>query len=119
MLGYCMGGTLTAIHAAQFPDELAALVTLAAPIDFEAGGMLRRMVDPRWFDADAISDAGNVAPAQMQAGFSALRPTLDASKLVSMPELLHDARRARRSSRSRPGRRTTSRSRARRTGLHP
>ncbi len=92
MLGYCMGGTLTAIHAAQHADSLAALVTLAAPIDFAKGGMLRAMVDPRWFDADAIADAGNVAPSQMQAGFTALRPTLDAAKLVSMPDLATDAK---------------------------
>jgi polyhydroxyalkanoate synthase len=90
MLGYCMGGTLTAIYAAQHADELAALVTLAAPIDFARGGMLRRMVDPQWFDGDAIADAGNVAPAQMQAGFTALRPTLDLGKAMSMPELASD-----------------------------
>jgi polyhydroxyalkanoate synthase len=65
-------------------------VTLAAPIDFAQGGMLRRMVDPSWFDADAVADAGNVAPSQMQAGFTALRPTLDAAKLVSMPDLATD-----------------------------
>lgn len=90
LLGYCMGGTLTAIHASQYPDTLAALITLAAPIDFSQGGMLRQMVDPRWFDAGAISDAGNVAPSQMQAGFTALRPTLDLAKLVSMPDLAKD-----------------------------
>jgi polyhydroxyalkanoate synthase len=90
LLGYCMGGTLTAIHAALHPDDVAALVTLAAPIDFAHGGMLRRMVDPAWFDADAIADAGNVAPAQMQAGFSALRPTLELAKWMSMPELAVD-----------------------------
>jgi polyhydroxyalkanoate synthase len=90
LLGYCMGGTLAAIHAAQHADELAALVTLAAPIDFSRGGQLRAMVDPAWFDADAIADAGNVAPAQMQAGFAALRPTLDLSKLVSLPDLAID-----------------------------
>ncbi|MEO8700610.1 MAG: alpha/beta fold hydrolase [Kofleriaceae bacterium] len=90
MLGYCMGGTLTAIHASQHADTLAALVTLAAPIDFSRGGMLRTMVDPRWFDPDAIADAGNVAPSQMQAGFSALRPTLDAAKLMSYPDLVTD-----------------------------
>jgi polyhydroxyalkanoate synthase len=92
LFGYCMGGTLAAIHAAQHPDTLAAFVTLAAPIDFTHGGMLRCMVDPRWFDAGAIADAGNVAPSQMQAGFTALRPTLDAAKLMAMPELATDAR---------------------------
>ncbi|MBA3391838.1 MAG: alpha/beta fold hydrolase [Deltaproteobacteria bacterium] len=90
VLGYCMGGTLATIFATQHPDLLTALVTLAAPIDFARGGMLRRMVDPQWFDADAVADAGNVAPSQMQAGFTALRPTLDAAKLHSMPELASD-----------------------------
>jgi polyhydroxyalkanoate synthase len=85
-----MGGTLTAIYAAQHADELAALITLAAPIDFARGGMLRRMVDRQWFDGDAIADAGNVAPAQMQAGFTALRPTLELGKLMSYPELASD-----------------------------
>lgn len=92
LLGYCMGGTLSAIHVAQHPDTIAAFVTLAAPIDFSLGGMLRRMVDPAWFDADAIADAGNVAPSQMQAGFTALRPTLDLAKLVSSPDLATDSR---------------------------
>jgi polyhydroxyalkanoate synthase len=92
VLGYCMGGTLTTIFAAQHPELFASLVTLAAPIDFSRGGMLRTMVDPSWFDADAIADAGNVAPAQMQAGFSALRPTLDAAKLMSMPDLAKDGK---------------------------
>jgi len=92
LLGYCMGGTLAAIHAAQHPGPLTALVTLAAPIDFAEGGMLRRMVDPAWFDADAIADAGNVAPSQMQAGFTALRPTLEAAKLASLPDLAADPR---------------------------
>jgi polyhydroxyalkanoate synthase len=90
LLGYCMGGTLAAIHAALHNDDVALLVDLAGPIDFSKGGMLRRMVDPRWFDADAIADAGNVAPSQMQAGFAALRPTLDLAKAVSLPELAGD-----------------------------
>jgi len=90
VLGYCMGGTLTSIYVAQHADEIAALVTLAAPIDFQRGGQLRCMVEPSWFDADAIADAGNVVPQQMQAGFVALRPTLDLGKLVAMPDLAQD-----------------------------
>ena len=91
-LGYCMGGTLTTIYAAQHADEIAALVTLAAPIDFQRGGQLRCMVEPQWFDADAIADAGNVAPTQMQSGFVALRPTLELGKLASLPDLATDAK---------------------------
>lgn len=91
-LGYCMGGTLTTIYTAQHADEIAALVTLAAPIDFQRGGQLRCMVEPAWFDADAIANAGNVVPRQMQAGFVALRPTLELGKWMSMPDLATDAK---------------------------
>ncbi len=90
VLGYCMGGTLAAIYTALHPGEVAALVNLAGPIDFAKGGMLRRMVDRAWFDADAIADAGNVSPEQMQSGFTALRPTLELGKWASMPELVGD-----------------------------
>jgi pimeloyl-ACP methyl ester carboxylesterase len=33
VLGYCMGGTLTSIYVSQHASEIAALVTLAAPIE--------------------------------------------------------------------------------------
>jgi polyhydroxyalkanoate synthase subunit PhaC len=92
VLGYCMGGTLAAIDAALHPERIAALIDLAGPIDFARGGMLHRMVDPRWFDAGAIAEAGNVAPSQMQAGFVALRPTLELGKLVGLADQVGDAR---------------------------
>jgi len=82
--------TLSAIHAALNPAEIAVLIDLAGPIDFAQAGMLRRMVDRQWFDADAIADAGNVAPPQMQAGFVALRPTVDLAKIMSWPDLVGD-----------------------------
>jgi len=91
LLGYCMGGTLATIYSALHPARIAALIDLAGPIDFTKGGMLRTMVDRRWFDADAIADAGNVSPEQMQSGFTALRPTLEVGKHVAMPELVLDA----------------------------
>jgi polyhydroxyalkanoate synthase subunit PhaC len=90
LLGYCMGGTLCAIHTALDPGGVAALVDLVGPIDFAHGGALARMVDRRWFDADAIADAGNVAPSQMQAGFVAMRPTVELAKWVGMPDLAGD-----------------------------
>jgi poly[(R)-3-hydroxyalkanoate] polymerase subunit PhaC len=91
LLGYCMGGTLAGIHAALNPREIAALVNLAGPFDFERGGQLHEMVDPRWFDADAIADAGNIGATQMQSGFQALRPTLAMSKWVNLIDKGHDA----------------------------
>jgi len=80
ILGYCMGGTLSSIYSALEPEKVAALVNLAGPIDFSEGGMLRQLVDEKWFDPQAIGQAGNVNPHQMQSGFTALRPTLNTSK---------------------------------------
>jgi polyhydroxyalkanoate synthase len=90
LLGYCMGGTLAAIHTALFSDHIAALVNLAGPIDFSKGGALTEFVSPDWFDPDAVSDAGNVGPSQMQSGFTALRPTLDIAKLVGSIDRVGD-----------------------------
>jgi polyhydroxyalkanoate synthase subunit PhaC len=90
LLGYCMGGTLAAIHAALEPEGVAALVNLAGPIDFSRAGFLGHMTHRRWFDAEAIAAAGNIGAAQMQSGFAALRPTAQLGKLVSTLDSLGD-----------------------------
>lgn len=90
MLGYCVGGTLSAIHTALEPDTVHAFANLAGPIDFSSGGMLRDLVDPRWFDPAAIAAAGNLPAAQMQSGFIALRPTGQIGKYVSLADKMHD-----------------------------
>jgi len=90
LIGHCAGATLAAIQAALEPERTAALVNLAGPIDFSQGGLLRTLVDPRWFDADAISSAGNIDPMQMQSGFMALRPTMTLAKMVRWLDRAHD-----------------------------
>lgn len=92
VLGYCMGATLSGIHAALHNDDVAALVNLAGPFDFAHAGLLGEMVDARWFDASAVAAAGNVAPMQMQAGFVALRPTQQLAKIVSQLDRSHDGK---------------------------
>lgn len=84
ILGYCMGGTLSGIYTALHPENVAALVNLAGPFDFSKAGFLGEMVDARWFDAVAIAAAGNVSPAQMQSGFTAMRPTAQIAKWVGL-----------------------------------
>ncbi len=83
VLGYCMGATLSSIHAAMHPTQVAALVNLAGPVDFGKAGMLATFTDPRWFDPEAITAPGNLAPMQMQDGFTALRPTASLAKAVA------------------------------------
>jgi polyhydroxyalkanoate synthase len=96
LVGYCMGATLAAIHAALYPSKTAAFVNLLGPIDFAHAGRLGTMVDARWFDPFAMTAAGNVSAAQMQAGFLALAPTTALSKWVNLASHLSDptARRA-------------------------
>ena len=93
MLGYCIGGTLSAIHTALEPSSIGALVNLAGPIDFSHAGFLGHMTNPRWFDPAAIASAGNMSAAQMQAGFVALRPTSQVSKIVAYLDKLGDPQR--------------------------
>ncbi|HXT95662.1 MAG TPA: alpha/beta fold hydrolase [Polyangia bacterium] len=76
LLGYCMGGTMAAIHAALRPQRVASLTLLAAPIDF--GGeqtLLNLWTDPRHFNVDAMVDAyGNCPPWFLQTCFLLMNP---------------------------------------------
>lgn len=90
LLGYCLGSTLTGIHTALHPDNIAALINLAGPFDFSKGGRLTEMTDPDWFDPEAIASAGNVAPTQMQSAFVALRPTAHVAKWVTLAQRYKD-----------------------------
>jgi polyhydroxyalkanoate synthase subunit PhaC len=84
MLGYCMGATLTTIFTALHPDRAAAVVNLAGPIDFSEAGILGKLTEAAHFDVDAISDAGNVHPRQMQSGFTSMRPTSQIGKWIAL-----------------------------------
>ncbi len=90
LLGYCMGGTLCAIHTALDGEHVGAFVNLTGPIDFSEGGLLSRLVDEEWFDAEAITAAGNLPAPQMQSGFVALRPTGQISKWVLLADRADD-----------------------------
>ena len=92
ILGYCMGATLAGIHAALSPSDTAAFVNLLGPFDFSKAGHLGHMTHPRWFDVEAIANAGNMTAEQMQAGFVGLRPTSHIAKTVGMLDRAHDAK---------------------------
>jgi polyhydroxyalkanoate synthase len=85
LLGYCLGGTLTTAYAAAFPEEIATLTALAAPVDFEHAGVMAAWTRTPTFDVRALIDAfGNVPWPIMQASFQMLKPTLGAAKLVAL-----------------------------------
>jgi polyhydroxyalkanoate synthase len=85
VLGYCLGGTLAVSHAAAFPERVASLLALAAPIDFAEAGIMSMWTRTPTFDVHALLDAfGNVPWPLMQASFHMLRPTLTAAKTVAL-----------------------------------
>lgn len=91
LIGYCMGGTLTAIYAALHPEHVRNLVGFAAPIDFSEGGLLSEWTDRRRFNADLLVDSlGNVPWQLMQASFHMLIPTLWAQKALYLYDRLEN-----------------------------
>ncbi|MFT3835946.1 MAG: alpha/beta fold hydrolase [Myxococcaceae bacterium] len=85
VLGYCMGGTLAAIHASVRPSHVASLTTLAAPVSFADGGLLAFWTRSQGYDVNALVAAfGNAPWPLLQFSFHLLRPTLNLAKLVTL-----------------------------------
>lgn len=81
LLGYCLGGTLAAIHTAARPERVATLTALAAPVAFHDDGLLSLWTRTPTFDLRALVEGfGNVPWQLMQSAFHLLRPTLNLSK---------------------------------------
>ena len=76
LIGYCMGGTLAALHGALEPETLATLTLLAAPIDFAGSDSLLNLWTQRdHFDVDAFVDRYGNCPAWfLQTCFLAMNP---------------------------------------------
>jgi polyhydroxyalkanoate synthase len=91
VLGYCMGGTLAAIHAAVHPDRFASLTALAAPVHFAEAGLLGLWTQSRRFEPSALVAAlGNVPWQLLQSSFHMLRPTLNLAKAVALVDRAYD-----------------------------
>lgn len=91
VLGYCLGGTLAAIHAAVHCERFASLTALAAPIGFHDAGLLSAWTRSKSFDVGALVAAtGNVPWQLMQSAFHLLRPTLGLQKAVHIADRLWD-----------------------------
>jgi polyhydroxyalkanoate synthase len=85
VLGYCMGGTLAAIHASAHSDRFASLVALAAPVRFADAGLLGLWTQSDQFQPKSLVSAlGNVPWQLLQSSFHMLRPTLNLSKAVHL-----------------------------------
>ncbi len=91
LLGYCLGGTLTAIYAALHPEQIASLAGMAAPIRFTDEGLLSLWTRTKSFDVGALVEGfGNVPWPLMQLSFELLKPTLAFTKGVQLLERAAD-----------------------------
>jgi polyhydroxyalkanoate synthase subunit PhaC len=93
LLGYCMGGTMSTIFTALFPEHAKNLILLAAGIDFSTReGLLNLWSDAKNFDVDAFVDANGNCPAEyLQACFTLLKPVRNlVAKPIGIWEKLDD-----------------------------
>jgi polyhydroxyalkanoate synthase len=75
LLGYCMGGTMAAMHAALRPEGVRNVIALTTPIDFSVPGAHSLWADPRRFDPAMLVEAvGNVPAYLIDLGTKLLRP---------------------------------------------
>jgi polyhydroxyalkanoate synthase subunit PhaC len=76
LLGYCMGGALSAMFTSLHQDVVKNLILLASGIDYsEKSGLISLWSDPDYFDVDQFVDTvGNVPAEFLQAAFLMLKP---------------------------------------------
>ncbi len=76
ILGYCMGGTMSATYTALHPDKVRNLILLAAPVDWSnRENLLAKWTDASVFDVDKlIAVYGNAPPQLLQGSFLMLKP---------------------------------------------
>ncbi|HEY4000560.1 MAG TPA: alpha/beta fold hydrolase [Candidatus Xenobia bacterium] len=74
ILGYCMGGSMSAMYTALHPERVRNLVMLGAPVCFKSEQLLYRWgCDRSHFKPEDIVAANGNAPAWAFDGFSLLR----------------------------------------------
>ncbi len=76
VLGYCMGGSLSAMYTALHPDKVKNLILMAAPVDWSnKDSLLSVWTDSKYLDIDKVLDVHGNAPADwLQSSFQMLKP---------------------------------------------
>ncbi|WP_216830834.1 class III poly(R)-hydroxyalkanoic acid synthase subunit PhaC [Alkalihalobacterium elongatum] len=79
LLGYCIGGTLTAIFTALHPNlPIKNIVFLTSPFDFSDAGLFTNWVDERYFNLDLMVDTfGNIPGETIDFGNKLLKPIVN------------------------------------------
>ncbi len=76
LFGYCMGGTMSTMFTALYPELINTLTLLAAPIDFSGDdALLHVWTQEKYFDVDRLIDAyGNCPAPFLQSAFQMMKP---------------------------------------------
>lgn len=76
LVGYCMGGTMSAIYTSIHQELVKNLILMAAPIDWSTDeSLLMTWTRPEYFDVDAVVDAFGLIPPQfLGTSFMLLKP---------------------------------------------
>ncbi|MDG5778399.1 class III poly(R)-hydroxyalkanoic acid synthase subunit PhaC [Haloarculaceae archaeon H-GB1-1] len=91
ILGYCMGGTMSAMYAALHPEKVNALGLMAAGLCFDdTGGILEEWGDDQYYDPAEVTEVfGNVPAEMLDIGFALMDPVDNyVSKYVRLAENL-------------------------------
>lgn len=76
LVGYCMGGSMSAMYAALHPERVRNLILMAAPVDWSSSEHpLALWTKEEYFDVDKMIEVFGNAPAEwLQWSFLLLRP---------------------------------------------
>jgi len=76
ILGYCMGGSMSAMYTAMHPEKVRNLIMLAAPVDWSRNDhLLAKWLAADVFDVDKLIAVYGNAPAELlQNSFMLLKP---------------------------------------------
>ena len=77
LLGYCMGGTMTAMYASLFPEKLKNLILMTAPISFPKDdmGLYSLFTSEKHMNPGLLADAfGNIPGDMIDTGNRMLKP---------------------------------------------
>ncbi len=76
ILGYCMGGTKSAMYAALYPEKVKNLALMAAGLCFAGdGGVLELWGADDYYDPETVTDTFDNVPAEfLDVGFALMDP---------------------------------------------
>src|SRR5215204_204226 len=77
LLGYCMGGTMSAMYASLFPEQLKNLILMTAPVEFPEGemGLYSLFTSEKYMNPGLLADAFDNIPGDLiDTGNRMLKP---------------------------------------------